>query len=35
MTARKLFYLFLLGLGTYFWWKFTKFIKQKIEEEEE
>jgi hypothetical protein len=31
-TAKKFFYLLLLGLATYGWWKFTGYIRQKIEE---
>jgi len=30
--VKKLLYIFLLGLSTYAWWKFTSGIKRKMEE---
>jgi len=33
-TAKKLFYIFLLGVGTYLWWKYAKWVKEKIDESE-
>lgn len=29
-TAEKLFYIFMLGLATYVWWRVTATIKRKI-----
>jgi len=31
-ALKKAFYIFLLGLGTYGWWKFTQSIKRKMDE---
>ena len=30
--ARKAFYIFLLGVSTYAWWKLTRALKEKMDE---
>ena len=31
-TAKKLFYIFLLGLNTYAWWRLNSAIKRRLDE---